>query len=700
MKKLSVLIFSIVIFYQSNAQSQRVCGTDEYMKYLMQQDPKLEQRLIDAEQIVQQYIRDHPNGATTREIINIPTVVHVVYKTAAQNLSDEQVLSQIDVLNQDYQRLNSDTNETPAAFKSLAANCEISFCLAQRDPDGNPTTGIVRVETTVSNFDVTNEVKHTDDGGSDAWDVDKYFNIWVCDLADPVLGYGQFPLSNNSDNFGLVVHYEAFGTIGDLLSGYKDGRTSTHEGGHCFNLRHIWGDDGTSCTGTDYVDDTPNQADENYGCPNFPHLSCTNGPNGDMFMNYMDYTNDDCKNMFSEGQKERMLANINSFLSTLLTSEGCIPVVNLDAGLLSQKTVEVCALDYSQKVTLKNYGLNTLTSCDIIYSVDGGSNSTYNWTGVLPHNGSIDITLPSVTLTPGVHTFNVNTSNPNSLSDEYTLNDAVSVELSVVIDVAAWPVKEDFSGVNFPPTDWKVTNNDLDITWAKGTTGYNSSESAFMHNFIYATRGEIDDLTLPHVNLTAVSNPKLTFYLAYQLYTNPDNGVNHSDTLEVFVSTDCGVTFKKIYKKYFINLTTVIPNWSHTEFVPTDISQWRLETVDLTPYATSDNAIIRFRQITDDENNLYIDKINIVEPVGIEEIDPLSFDIFPNPASSNIIIGLNAVGKTQVKITDALGRIIFVEECFSAKEITIDLSKFVDGNYFVTATSSNGTDEKHFEVIK
>jgi hypothetical protein len=237
-------------------------------------------------------------------IITIPVVVHVVWKTNEQNISDSQIQSQIDVLNIDFKAANNDIVNVPDVWNDRIGNAKLEFNLATSDPNNNPTNGIVRRQTSVTEFNDNDDVKFNSRAGSNAWDATRYLNLWVCNLK-PYLGYAQFP-GGPADTDGVVITYTAFGTTGTAQAPYDLGRTATHEIGHWLNLHHIWGDDGTGCSGSDFVDDTPNQADENYGFPNFPQISCNNGPNGDMFMNYMDYVEDGCMIMFTNGQVTRI----------------------------------------------------------------------------------------------------------------------------------------------------------------------------------------------------------------------------------------------------------------------------------------------------------------------------------------------------------------------------------------------------------
>jgi hypothetical protein len=320
----NLLLLPAVMLLSANLllAQHRNCGAMEVLAQQMQENPNLRISMDAIEQHTNHFIQN--NGAQDRAVITIPVVVHVVYNTAAQNVSDAQIQSQLDVLNADFRKLNADVSGVPAAFAGLAADAEINFCLAKQDPAGLATTGIERRQTTSTSFSTNDNVKKYNSGGLAAWDASKYLNLWVCNLSGGVLGYAQFP-GGAALTDGVVCTYTGFGTMGSAVAPFNKGRTATHEVGHWLNLFHIWGDDGTGCTGSDNCADTPNQADENYGCPVFPQVSCSNGPNGDMFMNYMDYTDDACMFMFTAGQKARMQALFaaGGIRASLATSSGC-----------------------------------------------------------------------------------------------------------------------------------------------------------------------------------------------------------------------------------------------------------------------------------------------------------------------------------------------------------------------------------------
>jgi hypothetical protein len=286
---------------------RRTCGTMNVHYQLLTTDLTYARNRREIENRSLEYARRGLEAARVG-ITVIPTVVHVVYNSSRpeQNISDAQIRSQIDVLNRDFRKQNPDIASVPAAFQPLAADTRIEFVLATTDPNGNPTNGITRTATTETGF-IDDRVKSTATGGADPWPSDRYLNVWVCLLEEGLLGYAQFP-GGPAETDGVVITYTGFGTTGTAAAPFNLGRTATHEVGHWLNLRHIWGDDGNGCNGSDFVDDTPNQAGPNTGLPRFPRVTCNNGPNGDMFMNYMDYTDDAGMFMFTTGQVVRMQA--------------------------------------------------------------------------------------------------------------------------------------------------------------------------------------------------------------------------------------------------------------------------------------------------------------------------------------------------------------------------------------------------------
>ena len=286
---------------------RRQCGAMTVYERLSETDPNFRNAQVAIEDHVS---RSMLFGAAARVVhdFKIAVVVHVVYNPASENISDAQIQSQIKALNLDYAAKNTDKNKAPSVFKPLVANPHIQFRLATTDPAGSATNGITRTKTTRTSFGTGDTIKSVSTGGADPWPTDKYLNLWVGTLTGGLLGYAQFP-GGPADTDGVVIRNTAFGTVGTAAPPFDKGRTVTHEVGHWLNLFHIWGDT-NDCSGTDYVSDTPKAQMPNFGKPAFPHVSCGNGPNGDMFMNYMDYTDDAAMFMFTAGQVARMVATL------------------------------------------------------------------------------------------------------------------------------------------------------------------------------------------------------------------------------------------------------------------------------------------------------------------------------------------------------------------------------------------------------
>lgn len=286
-----------------------LCGTMEVHERLRETDPGARARRAELKERVKESIDSGVAARTVRELVTIQTVVHVVYRTDEENISDEQIHSQIEVLNRDFRATNEDRSQVPEVWQGLVADANIEFELASEDPEGNATDGITRTQTEREYFgNEGNPVKYAEAGGVPPWPMDRYLNVWVCNLEGGLLGYAQFP-GMPPETDGVVILYTAFGTTGATQVPYNLGRTATHEVGHFLNLFHIWGDS-DDCSGTDEVSDTPPAQAPNEGVPEFPHVSCNNAPNGDMFVNYMDYTNDEAMFMFTAGQVLRMNATL------------------------------------------------------------------------------------------------------------------------------------------------------------------------------------------------------------------------------------------------------------------------------------------------------------------------------------------------------------------------------------------------------
>ncbi len=474
------------------------CATTEYEQYLREQNPKMESseqfenwmaQKIEEQKAIQE-VASQSGG-----IIYIPVVVHVIHNGDAygtnENITDEQVQSQITVMNQDFRKMSG----TPGFnISSVGADTQIEFVLAKVDPNGNPTNGIDRVnlcQTSWSTTAINTTVKPTT-----IWDPTQYMNMWSVNFSDgSLLGYAQFPESSlaglsttaqSASTDGVVAGYRFFGssdlTTGNFAAPFDKGRTMTHEVGHFVGLRHIWGDN-TTCPATntstdkDFCADTPAANGPNGGCPTGTN-TCTSTPGNDMIENYMDYTDDTCMNIFTVNQKSRITTVMNNSPRrvTLKTSvkDIAIPLFANDAEVKIESyctsgTPNPCLPANQHTVYLYNRGTANLTSATINYNVNGATNTPINWTGNLAPNKYALVSFATVLATG---TLNVSVASANGGTDQRASNNTASKAFN--FPAAATPANYEYTAFVFrlQADKWGA-----EVTWnlkdATGTTLYN-----------------------------------------------------------------------------------------------------------------------------------------------------------------------------------------------------------------------------------
>lgn len=664
LKKFTLLAFCLLgIFFSASAQTsnhthsgKNRCGTMEHLEYQMKTIPGFKEQFEKNQAALEQRIANNPVARTSATINDtVAVVIHVIATAANQTLITDAILqSQIDILNEDFQGRNADSTRIPAAFKPLFAHSGIHFKLAQTSPSGTPTNGIERKTSTTTYTVATGDnAKKTANGGLDAWNTLQYLNLWVVTFTDGTLGYSVFPGTPGPGGatdytlHGFEADYRAFGRgAAFLYPEYNLGRTCTHELGHYWNLRHIWGDDGTSCAGTDFpatvygagTDDTPNQAGATFGNPDVPGTgtvktdACSAAAPGIMYQNYMDYSDDIALVMFTNGQLSRMESAIQNapdrgpvFTSTAYNPPVVYPynaAIGITAPTNGQSFCSGATI--VPTVVLSNFGSNTLTTATINVTVDGTAQAPYTFNGSIAQNGTANVTLPALptTLTGGAHTIVISVALPAGQTDGNPSNNSQTISITIATG-SGLPYTQDFSSATFPPTGLTVFNPNSNNTWVRSAAG---GGSAFIDNWTADFTNQIDELrTLPLT--VGTTSTRIAFDLAHKSYSaSPTSTLQ--DTLAVLISKDCGATWTQVYKKWGVagiaagtpgiaGLGTGTPRNSTANFTAPAAADWRTETIELTSAVTgTGNIIVAFRNTAKYGNNIFIDNINIAPVVN------------------------------------------------------------------------------------
>ena len=693
---ISLWVTSTALAQESNRTTTERCGTMQRLELKFESNPglkiKFEQQRTEFNKALREnrYTRSATSatmrGTDTRTVYNIPIVFHIVLNNP-NSVTDAQIQAQLDTLNKDFFGANGDSVKIPAGFKPLFGKSGIQFCLAERTPDGEATTGIERITTTQNSFGADDAVKHTSTRGANVWASGKYFNVWITNLSNNVLGYATFPDDGLIDEQGVVLDYRSL--PGGSSANYNTGKTLVHESGHYFNLYHIWGDDNGTCNGSDYIDDTPNQASATTGCyTGIKTDNCTPAGNGIMYQNYMDYTFDACMVMFTGQQVTRMEAALVTLRSSLLNSNGCMPPVvrNFDAELkaIIQPEQRICNNTFTPTVTIKNIGVQTLTSLNISTQIDNGAITTYNWIGSLAKSATANVTLNASTTTTGNHTLTVYVSSPNNNRDEDFTNDTLSIAFQYYLPVTG--VSESFESTAFPPPGWDIVNPDKSITWKRITGAAKTGNASVMiDNYNYSVIKEKDDLRLPNVTLQNVDSAFLSFNIAAAVYTSLNAANNAWDTLEVLISADCGQTYTSLYKKWGSSLITRTTPTT-TFFTPAQ-NEWRKDSLNLADYINRGNVLIALRSTGGNENSIYLDDIKVRTVIINPNLKSKGILITPNPTNGVMAVqfypppanlkAIQVYSVTGEKVAEVL------INGPAGNNYRLDLSSYASGTYIV-----------------
>lgn len=691
MKKLFTHLFSVAFFccisYFTIAQEIRRCGTDEHFAQQLQQDPDLINRVEDFRYRLQKKIAqmEQQHEVTSGNVKIIPVVFHVIHECDASNISKEQIEDAMRILNEDFRRKNADTAHTRAIFKPYAADFELEFRLAKIDPDGNCTEGITRTVSSLTNA-ANNNVKSLIN-----WPTNKYLNIWVVKsigITAPggtVLGYAEFPSASTSNTYGVVIRHDEVGRIGTAIG--SQGRTLTHEIGHCLELLHTFGSNGsdgcgTSCeTSGDRVCDTPPAFEESFNC-NTNTNTCSNDTAGgttsnpnpyttnvpDQIENYMSYNS--CQNMFSKGQKTRALAALALYPPLInLTSAANLVATGTNDGYVAT----VCA-------PISNYcvvGTSGCTGLNISFnntSYNSPKNDTdYQWffPGGTP-SSFVGANPPIITYnTPGSFGATLIATNTAG-SDTFTRNDFI-----VVNPVSTGPIREGFEDPSFPVNpanidkSWTITTENNAPSWERTTVAFangidtiGGTASIRIRNNLPVTQGKVRELISPSINMVPLSNPRLRF-----MYASAKRLATSTPSLKVLASTNCGATW--------ITLKTLSGNELDTrgapltrDFVPT-ATQWKSVEIKLNAYTNRTQFAVKFEMVNPNLSNfVYLDNVRIQSStdqlLSLNENLAVKHNLmlYPNPITEQTVVGytLTEFSKVRFTVMDMLGKSITEQE--------------------------------------
>ena len=672
---LSISLISAVLCFAQDAE-RFPCGTDEMHQHLFEEHPEYNEGIIHAntrlEEFTADFIQNHVNEKAGDPYI-IPVVFHIIHDYGAGNIDDSQVYDAVEQVNIQYRKLNADTTDIVQDFKSIAADVEIEIRLAQLDPNGNCTNGITRTVSDLTNIG-DHQVKDLIQ-----WPPDQYLNVYVCNQAAGLAGHALLPSAADTipEWDGIVMQHTYIGTIG--TSTFFRRTVLSHEIGHYLNLQHIWGGnnvpdyyylpvaEAANCNEDDGVADTPETI--GWQTCNLSGASCGTLDN---VQNYMDYAY--CARMFTEGQKLRMHAALNS---PVANRNNLWSPANLAATGTDGTTDYLCEEKFTANRRVVCAG-ETITFTDISYNGVNQREWTFQGGDIL---NSTDSIVQVVYNTPGRYDVSLSSGNGTT-----TLNISES-EYIVVMEspgsVAGF--NETFEAVSTIDTRWIVENSDMPINWERVNYGFNSGHSFYINNFD-GNEGLNYAFHSTPIDASNISQLKIFFD-----YSFARTSLDNSDLLKVQISNDCGETWATRKSMPVLTLNTIADTLINP-FFPMNDSEWEEEEVTVgTASYMVDNLMVRFLFESDQGNNIYIDNIRVssVDNVGLIENAQDGLQIYPNPTSDVLNVALtDSYTNGKLEIYDVYGKLIRSESLTGEISQSIELN-LAEGQYNVRFISNN-----------
>jgi len=695
MKLFSAISLSTSMFLVSFLSAQtEPCGTDIHRQRLLQLYPEN----IALEESIEKNIATMPEVENRAAIYTIPVVFHVIHTNGEENISREQILDQMRVLNQDFNLLNPNLSKLRSVFKGLEADCQIKFELATIDPSGKCFDGINRVYSPVHNVhDMDNEQAKK----LIYWDYKKYLNIWVVtNIIEPssagvILGYAVFPFNLNPNGDGIVIRHDRVGTIGTAVAS-DSGRTLTHEVGHWLGLFHTFQG---GCANQDLVDDTPpvESTFTNANCPANGNSCNESNDKIDMWENYMDYSNGSCQCLFTLKQKTRM----HNFIKQNPRSSNVSSANLLATGVSPQSVAPVADFVASSTTICAGQSIK-------FYDISCKSDPTaWSWTFQGASQTSASIQNPSIIYqTPG--TYKVSLTVQNSRGSNTINKDAYITVLPTQAKLSP-NVFETFEQGD--PTT--ISGNNKFTHSSPSTSRFSLySQSAFAGSTCMRApivtnsgAGSVYSITLPGVDATAGTGLRFTFMVSY---AQPNADV--TEILRVFASTDCGGTFKQVWERSGTGLAYSGQTYT-SNFKPSNSNQWRvagLTSLSSLGLNSSKNVIFRIDVVSAGGNPVYIDNINISNfNASVANFNAFNTDVLihPNPVneSTELTITAPANALAEIEIYDAQGKLVSAlpKEQLLAGENSVKLAPYTQlpaGVYFARIAINGNLFNKPFVI--